>query len=233
MDLDIRTLEEMYAYPPTREPWIRTNFVSTLDGAAYAADGLSGSLGGPDDTRVFALLRSLADVIVVGAGTARAEGYQPVEAGEVDAGLRQRLGLRPVPPIAVVSKSLNIPEALIAPGQIVITTEDAPAPLLAGVREKVDVIAAGVGEIDWVEVKAQLAAYGLNRVLCEGGPTLHGRLIELDLVDELCWSIAPAMAGGTAPRIGHGPAAVQNAMTLGHAHQVGDLLLTRWTRRRG
>lgn len=233
MDLDLGALEEMYAYPPSREPWIRTNFVSTLDGAAYAADGLSGSLGGPADTRVFALLRSLADVIIVGAGTARAEGYGPVKPGDVDADLRRRLGLKPIPPIAVVSRSLNIPAALTAPGQIVITTEDAPTARVDALREQVEVIAAGEGEIDWAEVKNRLAAHGLNRVLCEGGPTLHGRLVEHDLVDELCLSIAPVMAAGTAPRIGHGPTAVENPMSLGHALQIDDLLLTRWVRNRG
>jgi riboflavin biosynthesis pyrimidine reductase len=233
MHLDLGALEEMYAYPPAPQPWIRTNFVATLDGAAHAADGRSGSLGGQADTQVFALLRSLADVIVVGAGTARTEGYQPVAPGEVDADLRRRHELSPAPPIAVVSRSLDIPEALIAPGQIVITTEDAPAPLVEGLRRSVDVIAAGKGEIDWFRVKAQLAARGLRRVLCEGGPTLHGRLIELDLVDELCLSVAPVMATGGAPRIAHGPRAVENAMTLGHAHQIGDLLLTRWVRTRG
>jgi len=232
MDLDIRALEEMYAYPATRHPWIRTNFVSTLDGAAYAADGLSGSLGGPADTRVFALLRSLADVIIVGAGTARAEGYKPVKPGNVDADLRRRLGLKPIPPIAVVSKSLNIPVALIVPGQIVITTEDAPKARVEALRDQVDVIAAGEGEIDWFQVRSRLAANGMNRVLCEGGPSLHGRLIEQDLVDELCLSIAPVMATGTAPRIAHGPAAVDNPMTLGHALPIGDLLLTRWVRKR-
>lgn len=232
MDPDIRALEEMYAYPSTRQPWIRTNLVSTPDGAAYARDGLSGSLGGPVDTRVFALLRSLADVILVGAGTARAEGYQPVRKGELDADLRQRLGLRPVPPIAIVSKSLNIPVALIAPGQIVITTEDAPKARVEALREQVDVIAAGEGEIDWYQVKSRLAAHGMNRVLCEGGPTLHGGLIEHDLVDELCLSIAPILATGTAPRIAHGPTAVELHLTLAHALQVGDLLLTRWVRNR-
>lgn len=232
MDLDLCSLEEMYAYPPTTRPWIRSNFVSTLDGAAYASDGLSGSLGGPADTRVFALLRALADVIIVGAGTARAEGYKPVKPGDVDADLRRRLGLKPIPPIAVVSRSLNIPVALIAPGQIVITTENAPQSRIEALSEQVDVIAAGKGEIDWVRVKNLLADYGLNRVLCEGGPTLHGRLIELDLLDELCWSIAPVMATGTAPRIGHGPTAVENPMSLGHTVQIGDLLLTRWVRDR-
>ncbi|MEO6473174.1 MAG: pyrimidine reductase family protein [Aeromicrobium sp.] len=232
MDPDIRALEEMYAYPLTRKPWIRTNFVSTLDGAAYASDGLSGSLGGPADTKVFGLLRSLADLIIVGAGTARAEGYQPVKPDEVDADLRMRLGLAPVPPIAVVSNSLNIPIGLVAPGQIVITTEDAPAARVEALREQVDVITAGKGEIDWLTVIDRLGAHGLNRVLCEGGPTLHGRLIELDLVDELCLSIAPVMATGTAPRIGHGPKPVQNSMSLGHSLQVDNLLLTRWVRER-
>ena len=230
MDLDLRALEEMYAYPSRSQPWIRTNFVTTLDGAAVASDGLSGSLGGPADTRVFALLRSLADVIIVGAGTARSEGYQPVKREEVDADLRLRLGLKPVPPIAVVSLSLNIPVALISPGQLVITTENAPRARIEALGEQVDVIAAGESEIDWIQVKSRLASYGMNRVLCEGGPTLHGCLIEQDLVDELCLSIAPVMASGTAPRTAHGPSAVEHTMTLGHVLQVDDLLLTRWVR---
>ena len=232
MDLDLRALEVAYAYPSARKPWIRTNFVSTLDGAAYASDGLSGSLGGDADTKVFGLLRSLADVIIVGAGTARAEGYGLIKAGDLDADLRHRLGLAPIPPIAVVSRSLNIPVGLIAPGQIVITSADAPKARVEALREQVDVIAAGTGEIDWPAVIGQLGERGLNRIMCEGGPTLHGTLVALDLVDELCWSIAPTMATGTAPRIAHGPTAVQNSMSLGHSIQVDDLLLTRWVRRR-
>lgn len=232
MDLDLHALEEMYAYPPTRQPWIRTNFVATLDGATFASDGLSGSLGGPADAKVFALLRSLADVIMVGAGTARAEGYQPVKHEEVDADLRLRLGLKPVPPIAIVSRSLNIPVAMIAPGQLVITSADAPRARIDALSEQIDVIAVGEGEIDWVQVKSRLAAYGMNRVLCEGGPTLHGCLIEQDLVDELCLSIAPVMTSGTATRTAHGLSAVENTMTLGHVLQVDDLLLTRWVRSR-
>lgn len=232
MDLDLRDLEEKYAYPADGRPWIRSNFVSTLDGAAFASDGRSGSLGGPDDTRVFALLRSLADVIIVGAGTARAEGYLPVKPSEVDADLRRRLGLKPLPPIAVVSRSLNIPIGLIAPGQIVITTTDAPTARVEALREQVEVITVGSGEIDWPAAKAELAAAGHPRMLCEGGPTLHGSLIEHDLLDELCLSIAPVLATGAAPRIAHGVIPVELPMTLGHSVQAGDLLLTRWVRHR-
>lgn len=232
MDLDLAALTESYAYPSTDRPWLRTNFVSTLDGAAFDADGRSGSLGGDADTQVFALLRSLADVIIVGAGTARAEGYQAVHADEVDGELRARLGLSPIPPIAVVSKSLKIPAGLLVPGQFVITTGDAPQAQLDALREMVDVIAVGTGQIDWAQVFEQFAARGLNRLLCEGGPTLHGQLVELDLIDELCLSIAPIMAAGPAPRIAHSGLAITHPMILGHSIAIDDLLLTRWVRNR-
>ena len=193
MTPDRAELERLYAYPDTDRPWIRTNFVSTADGAAYAADGKSGSLGGPVDKDVFALLRSLADVIIVGAGTARTEGYEPVRPEDVDADLRSRLGPSAVPPIAVVSRRLDIPDALATEGQIIITTADAPIAALEALDPALDVIAVGEREIDWSAVLDALAERGLRRVLCEGGPTLHGELVALDLVDELCLPITPML----------------------------------------
>jgi riboflavin biosynthesis pyrimidine reductase len=225
-------LEHMYAYPSTQRPWIRTNFVSTVDGAAYAGDGKSGSLGGPADKQVFALLRSLADVIVVGAGTARTEGYQPVRPDEIDSELRSRLGLSVVPPIAAVSRRLDIPDALATNGQIVITTADAPVAAREALASDVDVIAVGEGEIDWIAVLDELAERGLRQVLCEGGPSLHGELVALDLVDEVCLTIAPLMSSGAAPRIAHSAAFVEHAMELGHAFDADGVLLTRWVRSR-
>jgi len=215
MHPDEAEIERLYAYPTIDRPWVRTNFVSTLDGAAFAADGRSGSLGGEIDTRVFGVLRSLADVVVVGAGTARTEGYGPADV-----------------PIAVVSRRLDIPAALVAPGQIVITTADAPADAVARLRETVDVIAVGEGAVDWAAALAALADRGLSRILCEGGPSLHGELVALDLVDEVCLTIAPVMAAGDAPRIAHSSAAVDRPMRAGHAIEVDGVLLTRWVRDR-
>jgi riboflavin biosynthesis pyrimidine reductase len=208
-------IRRLYAYPASDRPWVRTNFVATIDGAAYAEDGRSGSLGGDIDTRVFHVLRSLADVIVVGAGTARTEGYGP--------------GNRP---IAVVSRSLDVPERLVVPGQVVITTADAPADKIAALGRTVDVIAAGEGRIDWTIVLTELTRRGWNHVLCEGGPTLHGDLVALDLVDEVCLTIAPVMASGDAPRVAHGSGGAGRPMTLGHALDVDGILLTRWVRDR-
>lgn len=229
MTLDADELERLYAYPASDRPWVRTNFVSTLDGAATGKDGKSGTLGGPTDTRVFALLRSLSDVIVVGAGTARDEGYADFE---IDADLRTRLGLSPVPAMVLVSRSLGIPPALITPGTVVVTTADADPTGLAALRETVEVIAVGEGQIDWPAVLAAFAGRGWRRVLCEGGPSLHGELVKLDLVDELCLTIAPILACGDGPRIAHGHDAVHHAMTLGHAVEADGGLLTRWVRTR-
>ena len=229
MTLDSGELERLYAYPPSDRPWVRTNFVSTLDGAATGVDGKSGTLGGETDTMVFALLRSLADVLVVGAGTARDEGYVDFE---VDTDLRTRLGLSPVPTMALVSRSLGIPPALLVPGTIIVTTADADPGTLATLRETVEVIAEGHGEIDWTAVLAAFADRGWTRVLCEGGPSLHGELVRLDLVDELCLTIAPILASGDAPRIAHGHDAVHHTMTLGHAVEADGGLLTRWVRAR-
>ena len=96
-------LEELYAAP--RRPWLRVNMVGSVDGAATGESGRSGSLNNAADKRVFDHLRSTADVIVVGAGTARAEGYRPTDR-----------------PIVVVSRGGEPPETLrgAAPGSVLV-----------------------------------------------------------------------------------------------------------------
>lgn len=230
MTPDLAELERLYAYPDLDRPWIRTNFVATLDGAATGTDGVSGTLGGETDTRTFALLRSLADVIVVGVGTARAEGYGPIE---VDPVVRARHDLTPVPPLVLVSRTLDIPAALRGPGTVVLTTTGADPDALAALRKTTEVLALGEATIDWQAVLAEFAVRGWLRVLCEGGPTLHGELVRLDLVDELCLTIAPLLATGSAPRIAHGGGPVHTPMALGHAIEADGGLLTRWVRERG
>ena len=208
--------EALYAYPEADRPWVRTNFVCTVDGAAYDVSGVTGTLGGDIDSEVFKLLRRLADVIVVGAGTARIEHYGPADV-----------------PIAVVTLSLEVPDRLRVPGQVVVTTEDADADRLAALRDAgVDVIAHGEVEIDWAAVLADFDGRGWRRILCEGGPTLHGELLRHDLIDEVCLTVAPVIASGDAPRIAHSRHAVHHDMRLGHAEAVGDVLLTRWVRDR-
>lgn len=229
-------LADAYAYPDGRT-WIRANFVSTVDGATTGADGLSASISPKVDRRVFALLRSLADVILVGAGTARQEGYESVRPDEVDAELRESLGLAPVPPIALVSASLDLPDALVrgtgdAPRTIVVTVQSAPADRLARIREHCDVVIAGAHTVELEQVRSAMSERGLHRVLCEGGPSLFGDLVESDAVDELCLTLAPKLVADGASRIGHGTVGVDRPLRLGHLLYEDDVLMARYVRDR-
>ncbi len=228
-------LETAYAYPAERT-WSRLNFVATLDGATADQTGRSDGLSAPGDQRVFALLRSLADVIVVGAGTARTEGYAPVRPHEVDTALRHRLGLAPLPPLAVVSRSLDLPDDLLGgvePGAdtLVITCATAPAAALSAVRERAEVLVCGADAVDHREAREQLAARGLRRILSEGGPSLAGAMAAVGALDELCLTLSPLVLAGDAGRMATGPL-IDPALRLRHAHAIadGDHLLLRYVR---
>ncbi len=99
-------LAHEYRYPDGVS-WLRANMVVSLDGVA-SLEGLSEGLSGEADKRVFFLLRNLADVVIVGAGTARAENYGGVRVREQYAELRASLGQAPTPPVAIVSRRLGL-----------------------------------------------------------------------------------------------------------------------------
>ena len=210
--LDLLGLAEAYAYP--RERWLRVNFVSSADGAAYV-DGLSGGLSSPADKQVFGILRVLADVVLVGAGTARAEEYKPARPRPSLAALRE--GRPAAAPIALVTRTLGLnlasPLFTEAPPDartIVITCAAADAGLRAETSKVADVIVAGDDHVDLAAARAALEDRGLRRVLCEGGPHLFGDLAAAGLTDELCLSLSPMLAGPGAARIidgAHLPAA--------------------------
>ena len=219
-------LEQLYAYPTDLDrPWVRTDFVSTIDGAAWTAAGVSGKLGGEVDKRAFSMMRALADVIVVGAGTARAEHYKALTESSTDQAVRQRNGLAPIPVLVIVSNSLVIPEHLVAGGAVVVTCANSPENFRSQLG---DVIVAGDDDIDWAEVLNEFDRRGWRRVLCEGGPTLHGDLLTADVVDELCVTIAPTVSAGSAARIAQGSIPLDRPARLGHAVAINDVLLTRW-----
>ncbi len=240
---DLATIEdddlaELYAYPADLDrPWVRANFVATLDGAASGGDGRSGSINGAGDKRVFRLLRSLADVVLVGAGTARTEGYRPVRTTEVWRALRERSGLPAAPTLAVVTRSLDLPEGLLEQVDgggpvLVVAATDADAGRVAAARRALgeeSVVLAGAGEVDLDGVLDQLGERGLSRVLCEGGPRLMSDLVAAGRLDELCLTVSPLLVGGDGPRITTG-GALDLALRLGHVVASDGALLTRWLR---
>ena len=202
-ELDLHGLAEAYAYP--RERWLRVNFVASADGAAYI-DGRSEGLSSPGDKRIFGILRVLADVILVGAGTARTEEYKPARRRPALAALRE--GRPAAAPIALITRTLglNLASPLFAEAPpdartIVITCAASDDALRAETAKVADVIVAGDELVDLTAARAALEERGLPRVLCEGGPHLFGDLTAAGQVDELCLSVSPTLAGPGAARI--------------------------------
>jgi len=218
-----------------RVPLVRVNFIASIDGAS-THDGLSGGLNNADDKLVFDTLRMLTDVILVGAGTIRAEGYGGVRLSPADAAWRVEHGLAPHPPIAIVSGRLDLDQghpiftdAVVRP--LVVTHAQSPVRARNALSRVADVLVCGADAVDPVAMVLALSARGYPQILCEGGPSLFGALLEADCVDEVCLSVSPVLEGGSAGRISVGPAQVSRAMTLWHVFTAGDMVFLRYVRR--
>lgn len=212
-------------------PTLRVNFVSSIDGSATHA-GKSGGLSGPADKRHFELLRRVTDVVMVGAGTVRDEGYGPMRVSDASAAWRVEHGMPEHPVFAIVTGDLDLDpasriftEAPVRP--IVITTAGQNT---AAFDEVADVIAVGSKHVDLASALGGVRALGHAQVLCEGGPSLFGSFLAADLVDELCLTVSPTLEAGDGPRISHGDTPGARDMKLGHILRSGDALLLRYVR---
>ena len=198
---------DVYADLPQCEgrPAVRLNMIVSADGGT-SWGGVSGALGGPADKALFPVLRSFADVVLVAAGTMRAEGYGPARLPDAMQAVRRARGQTPLPPIAVVSRGLEFDwkdpffaEATERP--IIVTVEATSDAERADAAAVADVIVAGEHDVDLTNAMEQLEARGVRNVLAEGGPTLNGELASAGLLDELCLTLSPRLASGDAKRI--------------------------------
>ncbi|MFC0003972.1 pyrimidine reductase family protein [Micromonospora siamensis] len=219
-------------YGRAGRPHLRVNFVSSLDGAV-TLDGYSEGLSGEPDKRVFGLLRMLCDGLLVAAGTLRHEGYRAVRLNEQRRAWRREHGLTEYPTLVVVSGSLDLDPAQAcfadAPVRpIVLTRDDAEPP--AGLTDVADLVRCGA-DVDLAAGLAELRRRGLAELLCEGGPHLFGALTAADLVDELCLTVAPLLAGAGPGRITAGDASAPRQLGLRHVLAAADgVLMLRHTR---
>jgi riboflavin biosynthesis pyrimidine reductase len=205
-------LRELYAAP--RRPWLRVNMVSTVDGAATGDDGTSRSIQNDADQEVFRLVRDLADVIIVGAGTLREEGYAPNPK-----------------PIVVVTRSGQVPDTMRdgEPGKVLMATCSA-APALDEAREILGddhVMVLGQHRVDLARMRQELEGRGFEEMLSEGGPHLLRDLLEEGVADEVMTTIVPTVVAGRFPRITDG-AAVDVALKLHTLAEQDGTLLARW-----
>ena len=205
-------LPELYAVP--RTPWLRVNFVATVDGAATGEDGTSRSINNGADKEVFDLLRDLSDALVVGAGTVRIEGYA--------------VGRKP---LVIVSRSGLVPPTQRSAdrGRVLMATVST-APYLEEARQVLGndhVMVLGSHRVDLARMKDELVLRGFRHLLSEGGPHLLRDLLDQGVADELDATIIPRVVSGGHRRITDGPP-VDVPLRLNTLVEQDDTLLARW-----
>lgn len=223
------------AYPwPDSGRWVRAMMVTTLDGAAAGPDGLSGSISSEVDKAVFNAVRRLADVVLVGAGTMRAERYQPMRAKPADAEDRARAGQAAAPVLAIVSGSLSLDfdDAVFTDSTrrpIVFTGSGADPARVAQAQRVCEVVVTESASVGADEIVAALEERGLRRIVCEGGPTLLESLVAAGLLDEADITVSPMFAGTSeTPRTPGLPATV--GFELAHVLSAESFLMARYVR---
>jgi riboflavin biosynthesis pyrimidine reductase len=211
--------------------------ISSLDGA-ITVDGQSGPLGRPADRAVFFALRAVADVVMAGAGTVRAEGYGPALPTAAQRAARLERGQVEVPTIVVVTRSLELDLTgrlftSEGPRPIVITCERAPAERRSATEAVAEVIVTGEDTVDLPAALAALDRRGVGVITCEGGPRLNGDLVVDDLIDEWAQTFSPLLTGGESVRGAIGPTPpAPREMVLDRLLEGDGLLLSRWLRAR-
>ncbi len=206
------TVREAYdvarSRPPER-PWVGLCMVAGLDGSTVV-DSRSAALSNPVDTEVLLTLRSLAQVLIVGAATVRAEGYK-----------KPRGDTR----VGIVTRTANVDTStpLFTSGAgFLILPDDGP-------NVPVDAVRAGRGEVDLAAALRQIDA---DFVQCEGGATLNAAMFAADVVDELNLTISPQISGGSGPRLTSGAPDLRMPMRLAHVLEDDGFLFTRYVRSR-
>lgn len=229
----VADIEPYDAYRPgdPSVPRLRLNMVASADGRAVDARGRTAGLTGPADRAVFSALRALADVIMVGAGTVRAEGYGPHRL-KPELGARRRADGRQRPaPIIVVSRSLDLDVSsrlfteAVSPTMI-LTCAAAPPDRRRLLSAHTPLLICGDDEVDIASGLRLLASeHGLNQVLCEGGPTLNTTLLRAGVVDELCLTLSPLVSGTEGPTMIRRSVPGRRLELLRLLEQDGELLM--------
>jgi riboflavin-specific deaminase-like protein len=216
----------------TDRPYTIANFVSSADGRA-AFQGRSGGLSDPADRQLFHGLREQVDAILVGTGTLRVERYGRLVRDPARRHRRAAAGLSPEPLACIITRSGNLPTDIPlfadAGARIVVFT---PHELdTSHMGADVDVVHLDEGELTLTTMVRRLRAdYDVRALLCEGGPTLFGALLQEHLVDELFLSLEPKLVGGgSAPAISNGPELTDlRGLSLVSVHELHGSLFLRY-----
>ncbi|MQA07772.1 MAG: pyrimidine reductase family protein [Pseudonocardiaceae bacterium] len=231
--VDEQYVERLYRYPDDHPKWLAVNFVCSADGAVEIA-GRSAGLTNPADQQVYRLGGDLADVRLVGAGTAMIEEFRGIRPTESTVRQRRRHGLADVPPVAVVTSGRSLP-----PDAPVITDVLTPTIVItcAAAREELreawtaagaSVLVAGTDTVDLAAAVDGLVECGLSRIHCDGGPQVFGAALTAGLVDELRLTMSPLLVCGPAERIAIGMRIDPSALELASVLAEDNTLMLRY-----
>lgn len=208
---------------------VRGGFVLAVDGG-ISFDGGSRRLQSPADEAAFHALRAVTDAVLVGAGTARSEGYGPVRPRPAGRVWRAEHDRTESPLLVIVSRSLDLdPAARCFSGPVLVLTCAAADPARrARLSEVCEVIVTGQDDIELSAAVGALRDRGLTRLLCEGGPRLLTSLLQANLVGELCLTLTPLLLGA-APQLLRDALTAPRQLELRHLVDGGDgVLLARY-----
>jgi len=210
-------------------PYVITNFAITLDGRA-TIQGRSGAIGSDADTQMLVGLRTKVDAVMIGAGTLRTERYGRIVPDPEKRARRERDGLPRDPLAVVVSGRLDIPwDAPLftdGGGRVLIFTVSETEP--PDTRTPVGVV-RHQGRVGLAAALTHLRTeHGVRALLCEGGPRLHGQLIEAGLVDELFVTHALKLAGGEGPGLATGLPELERPLELAWLLEQNGELFARY-----
>lgn len=191
---------------PADRPYLVLNMAATADGRV-AIGGRSAPVAGGADRELFHHLRTQADAVMAGAGTARVERYRRITKTDELRAKRERSGVFVEPLAVIVSGSLGLPVDLP-----LLQDPESRVLIVTAVNSSLEVVAA---EVSYLRVqsgslapalRALRSEFGVRSILCEGGPHLNSSLLREGLVDELLLCVSPRIAGDPAQ-----PATVEGA----------------------
>ncbi|MBV9606195.1 MAG: dihydrofolate reductase family protein [Solirubrobacterales bacterium] len=226
---------ELESRAPVDRPYTLVNFVASADGHA-AFRGRSRWLSDDADRDLFHGLREHVDAVMAGTGTLRAERYGRIVRDPERRRRRASSGLTPEPLAVIISRSGDVPSDIPLfsdPGSRVVVFTSAAFDT-SNLAAEVNVVRLDRGELTLTTMMRRLRSdHDVRSLLCEGGPTLFGALLQENLVDELFLSLAPKLTGGgTAPAITAGPELAElRTMSLVWALELDGALYLRYALR--
>lgn len=206
-------------YRPPEGSWLRLNFVTSVTGSAAGSDGTSETLTSAADRHLLGIIRELADVVLVGAASVRAEGYH----------------LPKLSPLAVVTTSGDLgglsPEAasrIIAVCPASVADRAGASGVTVLPIPDSEAVPDRPGALSGADIATALRGAGYASIVCEGGPVLARQLVVDGVVDELCLTTSPRITPTTLPLFGS-DAFVERPVSLGGLLVDEDgALYARW-----